>query len=380
MVSNPQCLTWEEIVCLFNLAKGSVSCVGFAKSPGRRCQMARNRNAVRLAYGVLDNMTPLRYGIGTKAKQDLSEIAGLMLCHHHVDQSRHVIFGWTKKAEEEIGKLNKPPRHQENNSSQTRAELQEALEEILERLRRLEKESQGNPASRNFNSGQKTHAWNDGPFTKTKSNTFGSDPFTPRPPWAGAFNSPLNFENDPHSRGATGSSCHGPDQKPKNATHSSSRSTTPPPNHPKPAYKSAPKQAPRPAPTPTPKPEPTPTKKTERQIWDETWDKYLASWVHLDKNPKNLDLKVPWPTKSGNVADVTEENVRRFFWEGPSNGKKAGEEWFSSMRAETKRWHTDKIMARFAPGAVAQHKKALDLIAQVVIILWQDSKKNRHKS
>ncbi|KAJ6788845.1 hypothetical protein PWT90_06997 [Aphanocladium album] len=348
MFSNPQCLTWEEIICLFNLAKGGVSCVGFAKSPRRRCQRARNQNAVRLAYGILDNMAPLGYGIGTKTKQDLSEIAGLMLCYHHVDQAGHVAFSWTMTAEEEIAKLKKPPQYQ-----------------------CFERQTQGSSERQRINSWQRPHPQNEGPFKEAKFNTFGYASWTPKWPRAETFNSSFNSGGEPDYRATNDSSCHGPDQKPKNAT--------PPPSQPKPAPKSAPKP-PKPATTPTPKSAPTPTKKTDRQIWDETWDNYLASWVYLDKNPKELDLKVPWPTKTGQVADVTEENVRRFFWEGPSNGKKAGEEWFSSMRAETMRWHTDKIIARFAPGAVAQHKGTLDLIAQVVVVLFLDSKKNRHKS
>ncbi len=347
MFSDTHYSEWEDIVSLFNPVKGRVSCVGYAPSQGRRCQMPRNKNAVGLAYGVLAEMKPLDHGISAVTKQELYQLAGFMLCRFHCDQAMRVACDWAKEAARRLERLYEPRQYQGNGYAEAQAKCFDKLYEILQRLEKLEVNLDRKQSNR------KQHS--------------GSNPFMAGSPQAESFGSRATSNSQAPKESPR---CE-PDQKQKQGT--GFRSKPPPPQSP-------PKQAapqPRPAITPASKP----AKQSEREIWDEVWSKYLAGWACLDKNPKDVDAKVPWPTKSGKLKDVSDENVRKFFWEGPSNGLKSGPEWFSVMSTETKKWHTDKIMARFGPGAaVQQHKEALDLIARVVTAVWQDSKRNRHQT
>ncbi|KAJ2970902.1 hypothetical protein NQ176_g7961 [Zarea fungicola] len=378
MFSYPQCVGWDSIVALINPAKNSVTCVGYAPSQGRRCWNPRNKEARGYANGILANMEPLENGIDGKTQQDLCDLAYWALCNRHRHQTMQIAFKWERMAEKAMASQYTAPPCQGQYHYRAETQREEMLDEILERLKRMEENLRGNSTQDRFNARQQRPcAWSQPPSSGQSFNTFGRAPFTPQPPKPEPFDFFFNIGADSNCRKPKESTWREPDQKPKSKTGFFTPPATPPPPSPgKPAA-----AQPKSAASPVIRPAAKQAAKSERQVWDEIWSKYLADWASLDETPEEMDVKIPWPTKSGKLDDVTEASVKRFFWDGPCHGKMAGEEWFSIMSAENKRWHTDKITARFGPGAVVeQHKEVLDLIARQVIELWKESRRSRHSS
>ncbi|KAK3190638.1 hypothetical protein K4F52_003329 [Lecanicillium sp. MT-2017a] len=130
----------------------------------------------------------------------------------------------------------------------------------------------------------------------------------------------------------------------------------------------------------TPKPPNTKNGRSEEQEWIDRWGRCTGQWKYLDEDPGVKDVKVPWPTKSGKLGDVNEENIREFFSQGLQLEQISGESALQTMNLEDKRWHTDKIVSRFGCEIlVGEHKDALNTITRAVIELWKQTKVRKSK-
>ncbi|KAI1406715.1 hypothetical protein F4819DRAFT_5353 [Hypoxylon fuscum] len=111
----------------------------------------------------------------------------------------------------------------------------------------------------------------------------------------------------------------------------------------------------------------------EEAEWRAAWKRYSDAW------DGSIHLSLPWPVKSGLQSDVTEVNVKLFFMKAPPEEMiNSGEKHFNLINKEIKRWHTDKVMQRFGSGVVnGATKDALGTIAKVMVDLRQEARKNR---
>lgn len=114
----------------------------------------------------------------------------------------------------------------------------------------------------------------------------------------------------------------------------------------------------------------------EAASWRAAWEQYSNAWC------KPVDVSVtniPWPVKSGLRSDVNEANVKLFFAKAlPADLVDSGDKRFKLISKENMRWHTNKVMQRFGSDAVnGAAKSSLDIVAKVVIELRQEARKGR---
>lgn len=131
-------------------------------------------------------------------------------------------------------------------------------------------------------------------------------------------------------------------------------------------------------------------RRRERKRWVEAWERYCGRWEDLLGSGgrdgdgkvgggKGAVVKIPWPTASGLLQDLTPGAVGRFFQQAPTSaeGTDATE---TSLRAllkkERVRWHPDKMQQRLA---LAQGRQAtldekslagVTAVFQVVDTMW----------
>ncbi|ORY69546.1 uncharacterized protein BCR38DRAFT_471033 [Pseudomassariella vexata] len=119
----------------------------------------------------------------------------------------------------------------------------------------------------------------------------------------------------------------------------------------------------------------------EAQEWAQAWKRYCKAWnrIETDLYAKFSEDDVPWPVRSGLLADVNEVDVKTFFRKAPP-GCKSGRSDVDqlSLKKEILRWHTDKILHRLGPEVCnGKQKESLRTIAAVMIKLRQEAAKTR---
>lgn len=130
----PRCIrSWHQIISLTNPDRGHPTCVGYAKTCGRRCQRVVSAQRVAAASVTVAQMK----GFDMQTSSRLRDIASEMLCWQHGNQIGHVSTCWVEKGEQAFG----------------RPYDWDALYEQMERLRRLFEEYE---AQQKSNSRQKT--------------------------------------------------------------------------------------------------------------------------------------------------------------------------------------------------------------------------------
>ncbi|KAK3192708.1 hypothetical protein K4F52_001062 [Lecanicillium sp. MT-2017a] len=293
--------SWEDIVSIWNPAKGRSSCVGYAETRGRRCWNQISASRVASATALLQCVEDSDSDGDTRST--LRRVARAMLCFHHIKDEEDIVREWMRK--------HTGPSNVQNDWD----ELYEKYERLRRQFAEFEHWQRSNKSKQPHHHGSR---WQDaqhageGQHYKRES----SEPFSSRP------------------------------QQPKSRQDASHRESTS--NHTR-----------------------GEKKQHESQTWPEAWKRYAAKWKSLDADPDDKDVKIPWPTKSGLLRDVSETNVRQFYLKGPGE-LKSGKERYDMMSAETKRWHTDKIVRRFgADVMIGEHKEAFNTIARVVVDLWK---------
>ncbi|KAI1212872.1 uncharacterized protein F4807DRAFT_302793 [Annulohypoxylon truncatum] len=114
----------------------------------------------------------------------------------------------------------------------------------------------------------------------------------------------------------------------------------------------------------------------EAASWRTAWERYCNAW----SKPADVSVtNIPWPVKSGLQSDVNEANVKLFFAKAPpADSVDSGDKRFKLISEENMRWHTDKMMQRFGPDVVnGAAKGPLGIIAKVVIELRQEARRGR---
>ncbi|KAI1457657.1 hypothetical protein F4805DRAFT_427682 [Annulohypoxylon moriforme] len=114
----------------------------------------------------------------------------------------------------------------------------------------------------------------------------------------------------------------------------------------------------------------------EAASWRTAWERYSSAW----SRPADVSAtNIPWPVKSGLQSDVDEANVRLFFAKAPpADSVDPGDKRFKLISEENRRWHTDKMMQRFGSDVVnGAAKGPLSIVAKVMIELRQEARNER---
>ncbi|KAF2085214.1 hypothetical protein K490DRAFT_75269 [Saccharata proteae CBS 121410] len=114
-----------------------------------------------------------------------------------------------------------------------------------------------------------------------------------------------------------------------------------------------------------------------KRRWKEVWNRYTQGWddMKTDQGKKNASLRtvIPWPVETGNVKDVSKEEVEDFFRNVPM----PEDHLRNTLKAERIRWHPDKMQQRFAEqGIDSEIMKAVTAVFQVIDRLWSDMREN----
>ncbi|KAI8963927.1 hypothetical protein F5Y11DRAFT_317866 [Daldinia sp. FL1419] len=114
----------------------------------------------------------------------------------------------------------------------------------------------------------------------------------------------------------------------------------------------------------------------EAEEWRSSWDRYSSAWSN---GTHMIPGSIPWPVKSGQRSDVNETNIKLFFAKAPPEPLvDSGEKRYKFINAENMRWHTDKVMQRFGQDVVyGPSRTALNTVAKVMIELRQEAQKTR---
>ncbi|KAK7928825.1 hypothetical protein PG985_005823 [Apiospora marii] len=94
---------------------------------------------------------------------------------------------------------------------------------------------------------------------------------------------------------------------------------------------------------------------------------------------KMTGRNIPWPVKSGLLPDVNRDSVSEFVKKAMSSEDTA-EKKFILINAETKKWHTDKVMQHFGRDIVeGEVHEELATVAKVMIELRQEASRQRQR-
>ena len=106
---------------LIHCLTGDVSCVGEARTYGRRCKRRIGRPRILAAYGILytlANLDPL----AAAASLDLLKAVDLLLCYQHEGQRSEVAEQWRDSLKEELRRVQKEGRKPDNERGQEHKE------------------------------------------------------------------------------------------------------------------------------------------------------------------------------------------------------------------------------------------------------------------
>ncbi|SPO01065.1 uncharacterized protein DNG_03812 [Cephalotrichum gorgonifer] len=101
------------------------------------------------------------------------------------------------------------------------------------------------------------------------------------------------------------------------------------------------------------------------------WEQYLGRWTDWDGSVQGI----PWPVESGERADVSEDAVKTFFFDGLRREGVGEEEFAKGLRDERVRWHPDKIQQRLGGEVEPGVMMAVTAIFQTVDKLWSDTRR-----
>ncbi|KAK8036886.1 hypothetical protein PG994_015383 [Apiospora phragmitis] len=88
--------------------------------------------------------------------------------------------------------------------------------------------------------------------------------------------------------------------------------------------------------------------------WTEALSEYRMRWSDIKSRHPGQEMtgrNIPWPVKSGLLRDVNKNSVSEFVKKAMSSEDTA-EKKFILINAETKKWHTDKVMQHFGRDMV----------------------------
>ncbi|KAI9762195.1 MAG: hypothetical protein M4579_000518 [Chaenotheca gracillima] len=120
--------------------------------------------------------------------------------------------------------------------------------------------------------------------------------------------------------------------------------------------------------------------------WRDRWANYLKAWELMKKggdapgepengSSKRIKDRIPWPTESGKMKNLSVDEVEKFFRNAQVGTGDDALSLVGILKVERVRWHPDKIQHRLGsegldPGIV----KAVTAIFQVVDRLWAEER------
>ncbi|KAK8106533.1 hypothetical protein PG999_009892 [Apiospora kogelbergensis] len=116
--------------------------------------------------------------------------------------------------------------------------------------------------------------------------------------------------------------------------------------------------------------------------WTEALSRYRMRWADIKSIHPGQEMtgrNIPWPVKSGLLQDVNRDSVSEFVKKAMSSEDTA-EKKFMLINAETKKWHTDKVMQHFGRDIVeGEVHEELATVAKVMIELRQEASRQRQR-
>ncbi|KAK7937521.1 uncharacterized protein PG986_014389 [Apiospora aurea] len=113
--------------------------------------------------------------------------------------------------------------------------------------------------------------------------------------------------------------------------------------------------------------------------WTEALSEYRMRWADIKSSQEMTGRTIPWPVKSGLLRDVNRDNVSEFIRKAMSSEDTA-EKKFILINAETKKWHTDKVMQHFGRDIVeGEVHEELATVAKVTVELRQEVSRQRQR-
>ncbi|KAI1096337.1 hypothetical protein F5B19DRAFT_435960 [Rostrohypoxylon terebratum] len=331
--NSPNSQEWEPDVVL-GLAGGD-TCIGWARTCGRRCRRHIALHKTTYGYGILEK---LACSSPSKAAESpkLHDAADILLCWQHTDQLSEIVEQWKRKLQQwadDTESKNKPCIKAE--------ELEEGW---LKQMQEDRSRGQDKTGQRSSN-----HA-------------------------AGKTVPPRDVKREEEERLAQEEKRRGQEKKQRQEKERQKKE-----EERRRERRAREEEALRErARLVREKREREAQEKAEKEAasWHAAWEQYSNAWC------KPVDVSVtniPWPVKSGLQSDVNEANVKLFFAKAPpADLVDSGDKQFKLISKENMRWHTDKVMQRFGSDAVnGAAKSSLGIVAKVVIELRQEARKGR---
>ncbi|KAI2471991.1 hypothetical protein F4781DRAFT_45359 [Annulohypoxylon bovei var. microspora] len=344
----PNSQEWDPdvVLGLTNENINNDSCIGWAKTCGRRCKRWIAKHKTTYGHNILNN---LACDSASKAAESsrLRDAANILLCWQHTNQASDILKQWRRKLED----------WDEDNKTYVKVEAIEDLsaKESIQRLRQMDEKWQrsGKYATGGNIPPQNIKREEDDRQTREKKRR----------------------EQEKQRREEEEKQRREEEEKQRREEEEKQRRE----EEEKQRQKKEEERKRERARLAKEKREREAREKAERKAaeWRTAWERYSKAWS------KTADVSVtniPWPVQSGLQSDVNEANVRLFFAKAPpAELVDSGDKRFKLISAENLRWHTDKVMQRFGPDAVdGAAKGPLGIIAKVVIELRQEARKGRH--
>ncbi|KAI6092602.1 hypothetical protein F4821DRAFT_278838 [Hypoxylon rubiginosum] len=315
---------------------GKITCLGWAHTKGRRCWRGPSKARVSIALSILN-------GLGSASEAAASPVElrlalDILLCYHHLDQSSGILRQWKLKLgrcassygdEESSSASNKPSAGPRGVKSEPRVKKEDTEEDYFARympdhikMENSNRQSQDQQRRREQKEKEDRQRREDEKKQEEKRRQQREEQRRQEQAREDAFRERVRLAREKIEREAREKA-----QK-------------------------------------------------EAAEWQASWERYSDGWT------KGADLSVAniaWPVKSGLQLDVDETNIKLFFEKAPpADLVDSGEKRLRLINAENKRWHTDKVMQRFGPDVInGTAKKALDIIAKVMVELRQEAQKKR---
>ncbi|KAI1375014.1 hypothetical protein F4677DRAFT_150970 [Hypoxylon crocopeplum] len=389
-LSSPQKWDPEAVLRLINRSTGTITCIGYAHTRGRRCQNRVARHKIAYARGTLNKLAGKS---ASKAAQspELGNAADILLCWQHTSQSSDTFRQWRSsiedwaidhenagsrsKSDADIRSFKKKPHVKKEAAADLSAEeLRRVMNQMKENLDRLEAElrQKGGKHMKHESTAKKPVPQETREERETERQR---EEDVRRRERERERREQERREQERREQERKEEERRKQKRKEQERREQEQRRREEERRREEDAREEAFRERVRLA---KEKRERDAREKAERETaeWHESWERYFKAW---NKKADLSAANIPWPVKSGLQADVNEDNIRLFFEKAPPEQLvDSGEKCFKLISAENKRWHTDKMIQRFGQDVVnGAARSTLGTVAKIVIELRQEAQANR---
>lgn len=336
-----------EVLRIMNPETCSFSCVGYAKSKGRRCWNQIAQHNIASARRILESLPSRRLENGA-LRQVLAELAGLALCRRfHQDQIDQVTARWYCVVEDAQNRSFSTHGASRSTGSSTSRSSVRAQRSNTGRSPRDDGPSAETytGSSRGWYSGRQYPEANRANSRSTTASTDGTSPRTGGvhtgdhtqeerdPDRTRQEDADARRQQEARTQAETERARQESDRRQRERLEQIRREEEE-------AARRAREQRAR------------ERAEAVQRKGDESWARYSRDWrnlrridvAHLDEDLRDT---LPWPVLSGRWQDVDEASVSDFVKHAPGAVFKDSREFRKVVRKELLRWHPDKISQRF---------------------------------